>query len=289
MTIEQLEFFYAISVNRTFSQAAFEMNITQSALSKQIAKLEQELGVDLFNRTHRQVCLTAEGEKILKDVEILLKDYHQMLKHVNEIKTQSKNTIKIAMLPIFFQYNLADKLQTFNQKFPHISLEITEIEERDLNQLSMTDYDVYILRGKASELASFSSFLLYRDCLVALVSNQHPFAKKSKLSFSDLKNQPLLLPPKYTSMTEIVVNESKQVGFEPNVFYHGRLETIITRANQNQGIALMMSQSLHLFQLQGLKVIPFEKEIQGNIYVYYQTQSICKEAILKLVNDLQSK
>lgn len=102
MTIEQLQYFYAISEHKTFSLAALEMNITQSALSKQIAKLEQELGVFLFDRSRRQITLTNEGQQLLKDTKILLKDYEKMLEHLETIKEDKHNTIKIAMLPIFF-------------------------------------------------------------------------------------------------------------------------------------------------------------------------------------------
>ena len=73
MTIEQLQYFYAVSVHKTFSLAALEMNITQSALSKQIAKLEQELGIFLFDRSHRQITLTHDGQQLLKDAKLILK------------------------------------------------------------------------------------------------------------------------------------------------------------------------------------------------------------------------
>ena len=97
MTIEQLQYFYAVSVHKTFSLAALEMNITQSALSKQIAKLEQELGIFLFDRSHRQITLTHDGQQLLKDAKLILKDYEKMLDHLQTIKEENHNTIKIAM------------------------------------------------------------------------------------------------------------------------------------------------------------------------------------------------
>lgn len=67
MTIEQLQYFLAIATYHTFSQAALELNMTQSSLSKHIIKLEQELDVKLLDRTHRQISLTIYGQQLLED------------------------------------------------------------------------------------------------------------------------------------------------------------------------------------------------------------------------------
>lgn len=288
MTIEQLQYFYAVSVHKTFSLAAIEMNITQSALSKQIAKLEEELGLLLFDRSHRQITLTHEGQLLLKDVKVILKDHEKMLDHLHSIKDKQHNTIKIAMLPIFSHYDLAHKLNEFTQKYPHIHLIIDEIEERDLHhKLDYHDYDIYILRGHYEELDSFGHILLYEDNLVAAVSKQHPLSHLQQLSIAQLKDEKLLLPPLYTSISNLAIEACHQAGFHPIINRHGRMETILSGASENNGIALLMKKSLHIFHLNQVKILPFTENIHGDIQLYYSLNSQHRDAIEKFVQTLQ--
>lgn len=118
-----------------------------------------------------------------------------MLDHLQTIKEENHNTIKIAMLPIFSHYDLAHKLNDFSKNHPHIHLIIDEVEERDLHhKLDYHDYDIYILRGDYEELHAFQQILLYEDSLVAAISKQHPFSHLQQLSINQLKDEKLLLP-----------------------------------------------------------------------------------------------
>ena len=288
MTIEQLQYFYAVSVHKTFSLAALEMNITQSALSKQIAKLEQELGIFLFDRSHRQITLTHDGQQLLKDAKLILKDYEKMLDHLQTIKEENHNTIKIAMLPIFSHYDLAHKLNDFSKNHPHIHLIIDEVEERDLHhKLDYHDYDVYILRGDYEELHAFQQILLYEDSLVAAISKQHPFSHLQQLSINQLKDEKLLLPPQYTTICNLAIKACQQAGFNPIIHRHGRIETILSAASENNGIALLMKKSLHIFHLNQVHILPFIENIHGDIKLYYSFNSKHKEAIQEFVHTLQ--
>lgn len=270
MTIEQLQYFYAIYEHKTFSSAALELNITQSALSKQIAKLEQELGVLLFDRSHRQITLTDDGQKLLKDVQAILTQYQLMQEHINELKVQQNNTLKIAMLPIFSQYDFAYKLHLFQEQYPHIQVILDEIEERDLeHKFNNHDYDLYIFRGHPDPLLHCQHKLLYKDNLVAVVSKLHPLASEEKLSLSKLKDNKLLLPPQYTTITNIALEACHQAGFEPHIIRYGRLETILTAASENDGIALVMKKSLPVFHFHKVKIIPLQENIDGHIYLYF--------------------
>lgn len=269
MTIEQLYYFYAISENGTFSTAAIEMNMTQSSLSKQIAKLEEELGMLLFDRSHRQITLTQEGEALLEDIKDILKSYEKFHQHVNELKDNGENTLKIAMFPIFSQYDLAKKINDFSKSHPDLHLHIDEIEERDIDhKLNYQDHDIYILRGDY-ELSHFHRILLYEDSLVCIVHKNHPLSHKKSISIHDLQDEKLLLPPKYTKITQLALEACHQAGFNPSKVRYGRNETILSAVGENEGIGIMMKKTLHVFHLSHMKVIPFKQDIHGDIFLYY--------------------
>lgn len=283
MNIEQLQYFYAVCQYQTFSQAAVKMNISQSALSKQIAKLEQTLDVVLFDRSHRQIILTDVGKQLLDDIIVILQDYEKMKIHLKNIKETQQNRIKIAMFPILSQYNLAYKLNHFSKLYPHIHLQIDEIEERDLHKSNICNYDIYILRGFFQELEHFQHFPLFQDKLVAVVSKSHPLSQHSHISLLQLKNEQFLLLPKYTKVHSLIMNACQQAGFYPKIKRHGRLETILSGISENEGITLVMEKSLQIFDLSQVNIIPLNENIEATIQLYYSSNSYTQEAIQKLI------
>ena len=113
MTFEQLSYFIAIVENDTFFDAACEMNISQSSLSKQIMKLEKELDLTLFDRTTRSATLTQAGEFFYNEAKQLIKHYNLTLENIENFKSLHENKLHIAVLPIQTQYNLNALFNSF--------------------------------------------------------------------------------------------------------------------------------------------------------------------------------
>ncbi|MCD8028892.1 MAG: LysR family transcriptional regulator [Erysipelotrichaceae bacterium] len=267
MTIDQIQYFCAICQYKTFSHAAFELHITQSSLSKHIIKLENELDTLLFDRTHRQITLTKAGEQFYQDAKILLKDYNQMMNHLDVLKDNTQNTIHIAMLPILSQYNLSSKLDNFNTQYPSYHVEIDEIEERDIQSMLNNQYDIYILRGHM-DLLNYNKILLYKDKLTAVTSYKHPLSSYDEVSILDFKNNEILLPPQYTTIAHIALEEFDKLNFHPTHIRYGRLETILSSL-KDYNVAFVMEKTLSMYHLSNLCMHTLSKEVYGNIYLYY--------------------
>ncbi|MBM6798355.1 LysR family transcriptional regulator substrate-binding protein, partial [Coprobacillus cateniformis] len=155
------------------------------------------------------------------------------------------------------------------------------------HKLDYHDYDIYILRGDYEELHAFQQILLYEDSLVAAISKQHPFSHLQQLSINQLKDEKLLLPPQYTTICNLAIKACQQAGFNPIIHRHGRIETILSAASENNGIALLMKKSLHIFHLNQVHILPFIENIHGDIKLYYSFNSKHKEAIQEFVHTLQ--
>ncbi len=267
MTIDQIQYFCAICQYKTFSHAAVELHITQSSLSKHMIKLENELDTLLFDRTHRQIILTQAGEEFYQDAKILLKDYHQMMNHLDVLKDNTQNTIHIAMLPILSQYNLASKLDDFNTQYPSYHVEIEEIEERDIQNIINNQYDIYILRGNM-DLPNYKKILLYKDKLTAVTSYKHPLSSHDEVSILEFKNNEILLPPQYTTIAHIALEEFDKLYFRPTHIRYGRLETILSSL-KDYNVAFVMEKTLSMYHLSNLCMHTLSEEVYGNIYLYY--------------------
>ena len=104
MTFEQLQCFIASVEEKTFLDAAHSLYISQSSLSKQIMKLEQELGVMLWDRSRRKAGLTEAGNIFYQDALILLKQYSQARNRLDRFRTESQLTLSVGTLPILTAY-----------------------------------------------------------------------------------------------------------------------------------------------------------------------------------------
>lgn len=287
MTIEQFIYFKTIVEKKTYSQAASYLNLSQSSLSKQIIKLEREIGIELFDRSKRQIVLTEAGEQFYQDVNKLLNQYDETMHNINKQKNKIASEIKIAMLPIQAQYDIGHKLRKFKKCYPDTSILTREIEERDFDiHLMNHQYDIFILRDDWNELKDYKKIPVFNDQIVAVVSNEHVLAKNSVIDLNMLKHEKLLMLPKYTKICHLCEEACEKAGFLANVIKYARHDTILNAAKENEGIAMVMKTSLKLYQLQNCKVLSFEEPIESIIYLYISKKSRNKHSVDQLVKYL---
>ena len=127
MTFEQLKYFVTLVEGENFLEVAEKLYISQSSLSKQIKKLEEELEVSLLDRSGRKAKLTEGGEFFYLEAKKLLLEYEKLLENIKPYK--KKNILSIGVLPILSQYNLNLLFQNFKSIYPDIELIIDEQEE----------------------------------------------------------------------------------------------------------------------------------------------------------------
>ena len=130
MTFEQLRAFIAVIECDTFFDAAESLHISQSALSKQIMKLEKELDLKLLDRSHRRALPTEAGNLFYEEAILLYKQYTQALSRMHSYKTSNSQNLRIGTLPFLAQYQLIPLFKEFTERYPSTSLH--EVEEEAL-------------------------------------------------------------------------------------------------------------------------------------------------------------
>lgn len=285
MNFDQLKYFLAISEFKNFSKAALELNITQSTLSKQIIKLEHTLGIKLFERNNKQVKLTTEAEQIIDDIYFIINYYDKLIQKANDLSRHEASAINIAILPILSLYDLATKISNYKKQFPQVQLNVTEIEERDLDNIfDNMKFDILILRGLHPELNNFVKIKLYNDFLVTVMAKNHHLANKKSLSFDQIAHEDILLPPKYTIINKTATNFFKSNQIEPKIKLNGRVESLLTAAKNNEGIAILMKKSLHIYHLNNIKIVPFKENIHCDIFMYINPKAVNNINIQNFIN-----
>lgn len=241
MDIEYLCEFTVIARLGSFSRAAEELCISQSALSKHILALERELDVQLFHRNSRNVSLSPAGTQILPLAIQVYELKNKILVAAAKQSSRQKSILTVASIPVMAQYNITGLLAKFQQTFPQVTLEVLECEQQELSGLLESGKSELAFSRKELEPVAFDYLEICRDHLVAVVSRQHPLASRAQIQLSDLKEEPLLFLDQQTGFHQLYGTLCLEADFVPHVTYTGhRPENIVEMAAQNMGVALLM-------------------------------------------------
>lgn len=255
MTIEQLACFQAITEYDTFLEAAETLHISQSSLSKQLRKLEEELGVQLIDRSRRSASLTEAGELFAEDVRLILMQHRMALSRLAPYR--QSHHLRIGTLPILGQYGLSEKLADFSALHPEFTVSVEDAEEKELTAgFAGGHYDAIIARELSSVFPAAKFTEIAEDELVAVLPASHPLAVHSSLDVSRLAEAPLLLMNPYTTVHQICRHLFELNGIAPKDIQTSRLETMNSRILAGSRIGLMPYRNFTLFRQSRLVALP---------------------------------
>lgn len=244
MTLTQLSYIVAVDRYRHFATAAEKSYVTQPTLSMQIHKLEDELGITIFDRSKSPVIPTEIGEKIIAEAKEILKQS----KHIEDLATMTegelRGTFRIGIIPTIAPYLLPLFLRKFTDKYPKVKLIFEEVVTQELLQLLNQDYlDVGIIATPVEQGNIFEEDLYYEP-FIGYVSKDHPLAEKEKLSVEDLERNNLWLLNEGHCFRDQAVKLCKQQRKEildnsKIEFESGNLETLKQLVEQDFGMTLL--------------------------------------------------
>ncbi|MCE7993919.1 MAG: LysR family transcriptional regulator [Roseivirga sp.] len=188
------EAFYEVASHQSFSKAAEALYISQPAVSKQVKKLEGELGVPLFERKGSSILLTISGEKLL----MYLKQAKQIQKQIDSdldiIKTElrGKGELRIGASTTLSLYVLPRALSNFQKKWPQVKITlINRNTENILNALVQGDLDLAVVEDRQDGSGIRYDFFM-KDKIIPVCSSHSPYAGKS-VSLNEFVNVPLVM------------------------------------------------------------------------------------------------
>ena len=171
--MSSLVFFEASARLGSFTKAAKELCVTQSAVSKKIGLLEESLGFELFAREPRQLILTEAGEEFYNETKSVL---HQMYESINRIKRYADtNTVTITCTQAVSHYWLFPRITRFNLKHPDIAINI--YASNAITEATCTQFDLGILNGTDDWKADFHSHLLFFERIYPICQYEYPIDK----------------------------------------------------------------------------------------------------------------
>ena len=243
MTFVQLEYIVAVDTYRHFATAAGHCFVTQPTLSMQVQKLEEELGLKLFDRSKQPVIPTEAGRAIIEQARRILGEKQVITEIVQEKKGVLTGELRIGIIPTLAPYLLPLFIQTFTTKYPQIKLIVSELTtELLVSRLREGRVDVGILVTPLQENGIREQVLFYEELLV-YVARKNAAYKKTYMLAQDIDPEKLwLLEEGHCFRSQIVrLCELRKASKEGSHFDYeaGSLETLRRMVELNDGITIL--------------------------------------------------
>ena len=240
MEMHQLRYVVGVSRTGSFSRAAQQCHVSQPALSQQIAKLEDELGERLFERTKRKVRLTAHGESFLQRALRVLAEVDGARRDASEAKNLTGGTVRVGVLPTIAPYFLPKVIMAFARQYPGIEVVVQEDTTAHLVQQVLALEIDFAVASRPLEDDRLELRDLFREELLLAVPPAHPLARRKSVSAADVAAEPFIVMREGHCLGDQVLRfcERREVRAKIS-FRSAQLETIQALVTAGLGMSLV--------------------------------------------------
>lgn len=218
MDLRQLEMFLAVAENMSFTRAGESLHVAQSAISRKVSMLEDELGELLFKRVNKKIYLTPAGETLLRYARRTFQDLKNATLEISEMAHLKKGRLKIGAGMMACIYLLPPVLEKFKSRFPAIDFEIvTDTTENLLARVRENDLDLglFVL---PIEFPDVEVIPIITEELVVITSPKHPrLSKRTRIRAAELSEYPLILFEQGTYTRRVIDAFFEEAGVRPTV------------------------------------------------------------------------
>ncbi|KXG10776.1 HTH-type transcriptional regulator GltC [Anoxybacillus sp. P3H1B] len=241
MELRQLKYFVEVAKREHVSETAEVLHVAQSAISRQIANLEAELGVQLFERDGRNVRLTPVGRYFLPHAETVLRAVDHAKQQIDEYLDPEQGTIKIGFPSSLASHTMPMVISAFKERHPNVKFHLRQGSYRFLIEaVKKREIDLAFLGPVPTEEKGIKKEILFIESFAVLLPQNHRFAKKESLLLNELRHEPFVTFPAGYILHKIVLDACKQAGFSPIISSEGEdLDAIKGLVSAGIGVTLL--------------------------------------------------
>lgn len=242
MTITQLYYVLAVAEHQNFTKAAEKCFVTQPTLSMQIQKLEDELDIQIFDRSKKPIELTEVGKKLVKQAKNIVNESYRIKDIVDQEKGFIGGEFKLGIIPTVMPTLLPMFLKNFIKKFPKINLKIEELTTDEIISRINDGHLDAAIAATPLENESIKERVIYYEPFVGYIPESHRLNILKELETSDLDINDMLLLEDGHCFRDGVINLCK--AFKDNneetfQLESGSFETLIKLSNEGLGMTLL--------------------------------------------------
>ncbi len=257
MTLTQLGYIVALDSYRHFLMASEKCFITQPTLSMQIQKLEEELGVKIFDRTKQPVIPTEIGARIISQARVILHEASIIKQVINNQRDSMTGELRIGIIPTLAPYLLPPLFKEMNEKYPQLNLIIKEtITEKVISELKSNRLDCGLVVTPLKDTSIKEEILFYEELFVYVSKNNALYNKKYVLA-SDLDPDQLWLLEEGHCFRSQILNlcELRRRSDFHFKYETGNIETLKRMVDKSDGITILPELAVMEFTKPQLKLV----------------------------------
>ena len=257
MNLQQVKYFLALADELHFWRTSEKVFITQSALSRHIKSLEDELGVRLFERDRRNVKLTSAGAFLKTEFARILADVDSATHRAKQVAVGEIGVIRIGHPASITFSLLPDILQRFAQKHPQIIVQMDEVYTTDVETSLLTHRIDVAFHREDAKSPELGSKLLMTENFALVVAADNPIGRKKRVDIRDLRNEWFVLPSlagksEHAAQLRAIFEDA---GFTPQVRFESDFgATLLGLVAKGLGVSLMPFSYSH-YSTEGVRFI----------------------------------
>lgn len=222
MELRQIQYFIEVAKLEHVTEASYVLHVAQSAVSRQIFKLEEELGVDLFIRDGRKVRLTPIGKMFLGHMQQALQVIEKAQQEIEDYLDPQRGTIKIGFPSSLASHLLPMVISAFREKYPQVQFQLQHGSYRELSDLvAKGTLNLSLIGPVPKGSKQINGDTLFLEKIVALLPKNHPLADQQSLKLSQLRSDMFVLFPEGFILRDLVIEACGAQGFEPKISFEG--------------------------------------------------------------------
>ncbi|PAV29420.1 LysR family transcriptional regulator [Virgibacillus profundi] len=274
MELRQLRYFMEVANREHVSRAAEQLHVAQSAVSTQIANLEAELGVALFEREGRNIKLTQIGKIFYKHTKTVMQAVENAKKQVDVYLDPERGTIKIGFPTSLSNHLIPSVITSFKDQYPNIAFQLRQGTYNFLvDSVKKGDMDVAFLGPVPKEDPQIEGNILFTENISALLPLSHPLAERKSLHLNDLKHDEFVSFPKGFILEKMLIDSCRQAGFTPKVSSEGEdLDAIKGLVSAGIGVTLLPESTFYEVTPRMTVKLPLIPEIKRTVGVIKQKE-----------------
>lgn len=194
MLFRQFEYLQAVVVTGNFYLAAEKCHVSQSAISQQIKKLEEELGVQLLDRHNRTFSLTPAGEHFYTRSLVITEDIHQLIKETKKLGTDDFASLHIGYYKGYSGNELSNAIAAFSEKYPDVEITTVSGSHEELYRgMKKGTIDLALNDQRRAFSDTYNNEVLSESYMYIEISSRNPLSRLKQIEVTDLKNMPCIL------------------------------------------------------------------------------------------------
>lgn len=242
MELRQIRYFVMVAEELNFSRAAERLHMSQPPLSLQIKALEEEMGVELLQRTRREVHLTDAGRVFLAECRSIMDQLRAAVSTTVRTAEGELGTLKLGMVTSGIFHVLPEILRRMADRFPTIEITVTDMSSRDqADAIMQGKLDIGIVHAIPAQ-AGLTKSPIYAEPFSIVLPDQHPLASRPDLRLADLEGQPFVAfsRERAPALFDAIVASCQEAGFSPLITHTARNPlTVFQMVRLGLGISLV--------------------------------------------------